>query len=124
MVIYGRPHPTVYPLHCRVKNRTTALTKDMEKAECISLERLHKNESQDTERQSDIFTACLNGHTRKVRLLVERGYDLNARDADGITPFMCAGLGGCVECVEMLINEFHCDINTMDTKVGRVFRRA
>ena len=63
--------------------------------------------------------ACGNGHTSLVRHLVTKySCDLNARDRNGDTPFICAGLGGSVECLELLINAFHCDINTKDS-VGR-----
>ena len=45
-------------------------------------------------------------------LVTKYSCDLNAQDNNGDTPFTWAGLGGNVECVELLINEFHCDINT------------
>ena len=69
-----------------------------------------------------LLAACVGGHASQVRLLVTKyGCDnLNARDVDGDTPLTCAGLSGNVECVELLINEFHYLIRTNPTvyKVG------
>ena len=103
----------------RHKHRPTTSTKDMEK-ECIRLENFSNDVLQETEQRNEILrTACINGHTSLVRHLVTKySCDLNARNNDGDTPFTCVGFGGSVECLELLINEFHCDINTKSA-IGR-----
>ena len=73
-----------------------------------------------------LHNACYQGHISLVRLLVTKYKgDLKASDSEGNTPFTCAGLGGSsVECVELLINEFHCDINTKGAYGGTILHKA
>ena len=66
-----------------------------------------------------LHNACFKGHSSLVRLLVTK-YSCDLM----VTPLTCAGLGGSVECVELLINEFHCDINTKDSNGRSILHKA
>ena len=84
--------------------------------ECLELliDELHCNiNTKGDDGRTILHNACSYGHSSLVRHLVTKySCDLNARNNDGDTPFTCVGLGGSVECLELLINDFHSDINT------------
>jgi ankyrin repeat protein len=51
---------------------------------------------------SALHVACHGGHRRVVRLLVDKGWDVDARDANGRTPSQLAEQAGHAEVVEVL----------------------
>ena len=51
---------------------------------------------------SALHIACQRGHRRVVRLLVDKGWDIHARDANGRTPLQLAEEAGHGEVVEVL----------------------
>jgi hypothetical protein len=57
------------------------------------------------------------GHTGSMRVLLDHGADVHARDSGNFTPLMCATACGFPECVQMLI-EAKSDVNAMDPDVS------
>jgi uncharacterized protein len=109
------------------------LTKAAYKGDSAEVEQLLKNGSDPDERQMGItalMTACNRGHADVVRLLVEKGADVNAKDWEGWSPLMAAVAGAahddernkeerCLEIVEFLIAN-GADVN----QKGRRFQTA
>jgi ankyrin repeat protein len=50
------------------------------------------------------YTACLNGHTECLSLLINHGAQLDKATNEGITPAMVACQNGHTECLSLLIN--------------------
>ncbi len=57
--------------------------------------------------------ACLHGHTQAVRLLLNHGAEMNARNGSGVTPLYVACECGHTELVEALL-ERGTDVNARD----------
>lgn len=51
-----------------------------------------------------LHLACLEGHTEVVRLLLEMGADVEARNSSLWTPLDCASARGHVLCVSQLLD--------------------
>ena len=68
-----------------------------------------------------IQIACSKGDIILLRLLIIKCHGLNADDANLL---LVAVFHGSVECVELLINEFHYDINTKDDFGGTILHIA
>ncbi len=94
------------------------LTKAAQKGDAEEVEQLLKKGSDPDERQMGItalMMACNRGHLDVVRLLVEKGADVNAKDWEGWSPLMAAAAGAahddprnreerCLEIVKLLID--------------------
>ena len=59
-----------------------------------------ENENSDT----PLHLACLQGHTDVVRVLLEAGADVDARNSSLWTPLDCASAKGHVLCVNELLD--------------------
>ena len=60
-----------------------------------------------THRTASLLKACKNGHAPIVRLLIEAGADVNAREdnwEDGMTPLLYACLSGNLSVIRLLTN--------------------
>lgn len=62
--------------------------------------------SRDKQRGSaDLLGACEKGKTKMVKLMLDRGADINARGSDGGSPLMIAAGKGHLELVEVLLSK-------------------
>jgi uncharacterized protein len=109
------------------------LTKAAYKGNADEVEQLLKNGANPNERQMGItalMTACNRGHVDVVRILLEKGADVNAKDWEGWTALMAAAAGAahddnrnkeeeCLEIVRLLIAH-GADVN----QKGRRFQTA
>lgn len=59
--------------------------------------------------------ASASGEVEIVKLLLDRGADINIRDLEGVTPLIFAAAMGSLECVKILIQR-GADINAQDEK--------
>ncbi len=50
-----------------------------------------------------LFGACIHGHTKSVRVLLECGANVNKQSRGGVTALMCACKNGEVEAVKLLL---------------------
>eukprot|EP00944_MAST-04C_sp_MAST-4C-sp1_P015351 g15351.t1 len=65
-----------------------------------------------------LHTACGNGYTKIVDILLKQpSIDLNAQNDVGGTPLGCASENGCVEIIQLLLKEESLDVNKKN-KVG------
>ncbi|XP_065910853.1 uncharacterized protein [Dysidea avara] len=64
--------------------------------------------------RTPLMMAARNNHPEVVKMLVDKGADLNARDKDGDTMLMCAAHGGCTEVASDLLNTGSIDINAVN----------
>jgi ankyrin repeat protein len=109
------------------------LTKAAYKGDAGEVELLLKNGANPNERQMGItalITACNRGHVDVVRILLEKGADVNAKDWEGWTALMAGAAGAahddnrnkeekCLEIVRLLIAH-GADVN----QKGRRFQTA
>uniref|UniRef100_A0A1I7RHD0 ANK_REP_REGION domain-containing protein n=1 Tax=Bursaphelenchus xylophilus TaxID=6326 RepID=A0A1I7RHD0_BURXY len=70
-----------------------------------------------TETNSDtaLTVACVGGHDALVKLLIERGANIEHRDKKGFTPLILAATGGHVEVCKLLIGA-HCVIDAQSDR--------
>jgi ankyrin repeat protein len=67
----------------------------------------------DSENQTPLHHASMNGHQEVCRYLLEQGADVAAKDKDGRTPLYCAASGGHGASVQLLVMK-GADITTKD----------
>ena len=75
-----------------------------------------------TPRAESIHSAAQKGETEKIKLLIQQGVDVNARDYEGNTPLHLAALRGDKDAVELLIEKkayVHAKTKTGETALHR-----
>ena len=70
-------------------------------------------ELRDEQEMTPLNLAALNGNTEVARMLIERGADILAGDADNSQPIHCAAIAGNVQIIDMLLRK-GADINAPD----------
>ena len=80
------------------------------------------NEYTDSNHDSSLSISCQKGHTNTVKVLLERGANVEHQDKKGHTPILHAAVGGHTKCVELLI-QYGADIEaqtdpTKDTSLS------
>jgi ankyrin repeat protein len=63
----------------------------------------------------ELLTACENGHTDIVELLLDRGSDINVKDEYGNTPLIMASRNGHVDIIQLLLDN-GADIEVTDNR--------
>ena len=58
-----------------------------------------------------LHNACYSGYANIVKLLIELDYNINAPDANGVTPLSLACLGNHVEVVKLLCKQSNINVN-------------
>jgi ankyrin repeat protein len=61
----------------------------------------------------DIIVACQNGHINIIKLLINKGIDINIKNNDGLAGLYSACKNGHIDIVKLLIDK-GADINKMD----------
>lgn len=58
-----------------------------------------------TNNYSPVHWAAAQGYTEMLKVLVDKGYDINVQDANGFTPLHYAAASGKIDSVEFLVNK-------------------
>ena len=91
----------------------------LEKTDAVDLEDV-ANKSRDT----PLHAACREGHLEVVKMLVEAGLDVTARDLNRSTPLFDAARYGHADVVEYLLGVEGVDVNAEDGMGGSPLRSA
>jgi len=72
---------------------------------------------------NDLFFAAMEGHTDRVKALLEQGVDVNAKDNDGYTALFFAALKGHTDTVKALLEQ-GADVNAKKDGLNALFIAA
>jgi hypothetical protein len=103
--------------HCAEKGLTTSVKR------LLSIRNINVNVKDDVYGATALHDAAINGHVEIVRLLLQNGAEVNAKDKIGNTPLHWAASEGHVDILHLLV-ENGANLEAQDVDGERVLHRA